>query len=482
MTAPPLEADLGNVVGEIFRGWRRIVAGVLLGTAAGGAIVLFVPARFDASALVLVRTQDAGTGAIASKLGALAQFAPGGLSGALKDELETELALLHSRAVSGIVVDSLRLQVRLRNPERVPALTLVDSVQLPGRFKSVKATLHAGLNTIAQGKVWVRGDAPAIRVELIDREDAIDWVQDNFDARKTGGDVVSVAFRALDSLTSAAVPNLAIATYLVRRKTVDRGLNQRRLEFLAAKSDSVDRDLRSAATDLRVAQDAGGIPALEPAARAALDQVVALERAVGELRSEQGALDSLLAEAPRGGADVRRLAAFPALLRSPAVNDIVSQLSHLETQRAALEVTYSSSAAPVRAVVQARDSLLAQLLPLASTYARSLARQRATLEQDLARARQQLLKLPGAAQGIAPAEAKLKRLATLDAGMGAQVLDARMAALTEGGDVRLIDPAVAPRKVAFPRPLLTIALGALGGLLSGVAFSLLAPPSRTRAA
>ena len=465
MTAPPLEADLGNVVGEIFRGWRRIAAGVLLGTAAGGAIVLFVPARFDASALVLVRTQDAGTGAIASKLGALAQFAPGGLSGALKDELETELALLRSRAVLGIVVDSLRLQVRLRNPERVPALTLVDSVQLPGRFKPVKATLQPGLNTIAQGKVWVRGDAPAIRVELIDREDAIDWVQNNFDARKTGGDVVLVAFRALDSLTSAAVPNLAIATYLVRRKTVDRGLNQRRL-----------------ATELRVAQDAGGIPALEPAARAALDRVVALERAVGELRSEQGALDSLLAEAPRGGADVRRLAAFPALLRSPAVNDIVSQLSHLETQRAALEVTYSSSAAPVRAVVQARDSLLAQLLPLASTYARSLARQRATLEQDLARARQQLLKLPGAAQGIFLAEAKLQRLATLDAGMGAQVLDARMAALTEGGDVRLIDPAVAPRKVAFPRPLLTMALGALVGLLSGVAFSLLAPPSRTRAA
>ena len=481
MSQPPLETDVGTIVAEIAHGWKRIVAGVVTGVVIAAAIVLFVPARFDARALVLVRTQDTGASAIAGKLGALAQFAPGGLGGALKDELETELAILQSRAVAGTVVDSLRLQIRIKSPEHAPSVALVDSLQLPNRFKPEAVTLVPGLNTVPQGKIWLKRDAPTVRARLMDREDAIDWVGENFEARKQGGDVVRVSFRARDSVTSAAVPNLAIATYLGRRKTVDRGLNQRRLEFLAAKSDSVDRDLKVAAGALRGAQDAGGIPSLEPAARALLDQQVTLETAVGQLRGEQGAMDSLLAEASRPGADARRLAAFPSLLKSPAVNDLVSQLSRLETQRSALEATYASSSAPVRAVVQARDSLVAQLLPMARTYAQSMARQRATMEQDLSRVRARVKTLPAAAQGIVVAEARLKRLATLDAGMGAQVLDARLAALTEGGEVRLIDAAVAPRKVAFPKPLLTFALGALVGLLAGVTATLLWP-ARARAA
>lgn len=481
MNSAPLETDVGTIVTEVALGWRRIVAGVVVGVVMAGAVVLFVPARFDARALVLVRTQESGAGAIAGKLGALAQFAPGGLGGALKDELETELAILQSRAVAGNVVDSLRLQLRIKSPEHAPSVTLVDSLQLPNRFKPAVVTLVAGLNTVPQGTIWLKRDAPTVRAKLMDREDAIDWVDENFEARKQGGDVVRVTFRARDSVTAAAVPNLAIATYLGRRKTVDRGLNQRRVEFLAAKSDSVDRDLKVAAGALRSAQDAGGIPSLEPAARALLDQVVTLETAVGQLRGEQGALDSLLAEASRPGADVRRLAAFPSLLKSPAVNDLVSQLSHLETQRAALEATYASSSAPVRAVVLARDSLVTQLLPMARTYTQSLGRQRVALEQDLSRVRARVKTLPAAAQGIVIAEARLKRLATLDAGMGAQVLDARLAALSEGGEVRLIDAAVEPRKVAFPRPGLTLALGALVGLLAGVTATLLWP-ARVRAA
>lgn len=237
MNQAPLETDVGTVVAEIAGSWRLAVGGVVSGLAVAFAIVLFVPARFDARALVLVRTQETGAGAIAGKLGALAQFAPGGLGGALKDELETELAILQSRAVAGIVVDSLRLQLRIKSPEHSPSVALVDSLQLTGRFRPVAVSLVAGVNTLPQGKIWLKTGAPAVRAKMMDREDAIDWVDDNFEARKQGGDVVRISFRARDSVTSAAVPNLAIATYLGRRKTVDRGLNQRRLEFLAAKSD-----------------------------------------------------------------------------------------------------------------------------------------------------------------------------------------------------------------------------------------------------
>jgi len=60
--------------------------------------------------------------------------------------------------------------------------------------------------------------------------------------------------------------------------------------------------------------------------------------------------------------------------------------------------------------------------------------------------------------------------------MGAQVLTARLAALAEGGDVRVIDEAVSPRRVTFPRPLPTIAMGLVGGAIAGFVIALLGVP------
>ena len=70
----------------------------------------------------------------------------------------------------------------------------------------------------------------------------------------------------------------------------------------------------------------------------------------------------------------------------------------------------------------------------------------------------------------------MARLAAMNAGMGAQVLTARLAALAEGGDVRLIDEAVSPRRVTFPRPLPTIALGLVGGAIVGFVLALIGVP------
>jgi len=64
----------------------------------------------------------------------------------------------------------------------------------------------------------------------------------------------------------------------------------------------------------------------------------------------------------------------------------------------------------------------------------------------------------------------------MNVGMGAQVLTARLAALAEGGDVRVIDEAVSPRRVTFPRPLPTIALCLAGGAVVGFVLALFGVP------
>src|SRR4029078_5078685 len=88
----------------------------------------------------------------------------------------------------------------------------------------------------------------------------------------------------------------------------------------------------------------------------------------------------------------------------------------------------------------------------------------------------QISRLPGQTAAVAKEQAEVARLAAMNVGMGAQVLTARLAALAEGGDVRVIDEAVSPRRVTFPRPLPTIALGLVGGAIIGFVLALVGVP------
>jgi uncharacterized protein involved in exopolysaccharide biosynthesis len=278
-------------------------------------------------------------------------------------------------------------------------------------------------------------------------------------------------------VTAQQVPNLLTAVYMFRRKTVDRGLNQRRLEFLAAKADSVRGDLRQSADVLAsVAGRSGSGATPDIAARALAEETGALEAKLSEIRASEAALDSVVATTPGRVLDPRRLAGVPDLLRSPALNDLVGQIAKVETDRTLLLASRPESSPQAVALAHARDSLIAQLLPLATSYRQSLARQRASIERDLGVLHAQLARLPGQSAAVAKEQAELARLSAMNVGMGAQVLSARLAALAEGGDVRLIDEAVAPRRVTFPRPIPTIVIGLVGGALAGLVVVLLGVP------
>jgi uncharacterized protein involved in exopolysaccharide biosynthesis len=475
--AVPFVIDLRVAAGVLRRRALFVLGGILAGAVVAAAILLFVPPRFDGRAMMLIRTSSAldPTAMVKEKMGALSELMPSslGLSGN-EEELATELALLQSRAVLGAVVDSLSLEIVPKKPNRVPASSLVDSVRLTGRFKPVKVPLVAGVNRFPSATIWAKQSG---EVKLLDREDAVDEMVERLSVRKAGGGAVEITYRARDSVSAARVPNLVAAIYMQRRKTVDRGLNQRRLEFLAAKADSVRGDLRHSADVLAdVSRRAGAGAAPEIAGRALAEQTGALEAKLSELKASESALDSFVTTSGQRGFDPRRLAGIPDLLKSPAVNELVSQMAKVETDRTVLLATRPETAPQVVALGHARDSLAGQLMPLATSFRQSLARQRASLEQDLQILHAQISRLPGQAAAVAKEQAEMARLAAMNAGMGAQVLSARLAALAEGGDVRLIDEAVSPRRVTFPRPLPTIALGLLGGAVVGFVLALVGVP------
>jgi uncharacterized protein involved in exopolysaccharide biosynthesis len=475
--AVPFVIDLRVAAGVLRRRALVVLGGILAGALVAAAILLFVPPRFDGRAMMLIRTSSAldPTAMVKDKMGALSELMPSSLGlGGSEEELATELALLQSRAVLGSVVDSLSLEVVPKKPNRVPASSLVDSLRLTGRFKPVKVPLVTGVNRFPTATIWAKQGG---EIKLLDREDAIDEMVDRLSVRKAGGGAVEITYRARDSVSAARVPNLVAAIYMQRRKTVDRGLNQRRLEFLAAKADSVRGDLRHSADVLAdVSRRAGAGAAPDIAGRALAEQTGALEAKLSELKASEAALDSFVTTSGQRGFDPRRLAGIPDLLKSPAVNELVSQMAKVETDRTVLLATRPETAPQVVALAHARDSLAGQLMPLATSFRQSLARQRASLEQDLQLLHAQISRLPGQAAAVAKEQAEMARLAAMNAGMGAQVLSARLAALAEGGDVRLIDEAVSPRRVTFPRPLPTIALGLVGGAVVGFVLALVGVP------
>jgi uncharacterized protein involved in exopolysaccharide biosynthesis len=172
----PFVIDLRAVAGAVRRRALIVVLATIAGGLAATAVVLFSTPRFDGRAMMLIRTSSSDpTSLVKDKLGALGELMPSnlGLGGGTEEELATELALLQSRAVVGAVVDSLRLEIIPRSPDRVPATAVVDSVSAVVRFKPVKLPVVAGANKLPQATVWAKH---AAEIKMLDREDAIDDV------------------------------------------------------------------------------------------------------------------------------------------------------------------------------------------------------------------------------------------------------------------------------------------------------------------
>ncbi len=116
----------------------------------------------------------------------------------------------------------------------------------------------------------------------------------------------------------------------------------------------------------------------------------------------------------------------------------------------------------------------AQLLPLANTYASSLAKQRTELERMRDSLDAQLGSLPGAAESGLTLQRDVKRLSTTELAVQAQRVEARLAAIGEGGDARQVDVAEPMKKPAFPTPAISYGVGGGAGLVLGIIAALMA--------
>lgn len=495
-TASPDTIDLADVARSVRRGWRVVLASVVVCLVLALLVILFGPRRFEGKASAIVRSADPSS-SLLSRLGgdALGGFAAGAgaLFGSGGSQLETEIQILESNSVIGEVVDSLLLQVQPREPSGEPATRFVREVRLPGSFKPLDLDFAragagqfevrgAGANTTVSAGGVVRTPAGTLRLadslpasftlRLVDHQDAVRQVSKHLDVKKAGGEVIAVSYRAPDSITAAAVPNVALSTYLARKKTSDRGVNAHRVEFLSAQLDTTAVELASSEQALRKFQERSGLLDPEVMGKLELEQAADLRKSLGEVEVEQGALDQMLSQVAAGHMTKRQLAAFPAFLKSGGINDLLSKISELETQRTKLLERRLESDEEVVALTRSISDLESQLVPLGKAYSGALQRQRTTIEGQLATMSAQLDQFPGEAQTSGRLMREVKRLGLTYAALQTQLVEARLSAIAEGGDIRALDVASVPKKVAFPDPQLTAAAGLGAGLFIGLLLAL----------
>ncbi len=490
---PPRAADVvevGEIVGALRRRWRTIAGAVLSAAAIGVALLVFAPRRYDGASTVLVRDRDGAGGSLLSRLGVPTDLAPAGMAAPLRSSIETELQILRSRSLLEAVSDSLGLQVRVVEPAGAAPWTLVQPRPYAGAFRKIRMRFTRdgggfrvtgrGLDArVAPGRPLVTGAgvlalAPeplpdVFEVQVLDREDAMERLGKRLGVDKVGGDVARLSFAAPDSLSAASVPNALVAHYLARRKTVDRGVNQHRAEFVSLQLDSVGAQLASAEAALRSYQERTGVLDPELVARLDLEGESKLREQVAANEVERAALDQMLAQVTSGTINDRQLAAYPTFLRSPAINEILAQLSRLDIQRTTLLERRTEADPEVQSLTTSIRQLEGQLRPIGVAYAGALRRQRAELSTLTARFDSSVAALPAAGQEFGRRTRDVRRLSQATLALQTQLLDAQLAAIGEGGDVRQIDHAFVPKRPTFPRPLPVMASALAAGALVGIA-------------
>jgi tyrosine-protein kinase Etk/Wzc len=487
--------ELSHVARAIARGWRAIVAFTALGIIGAALVILFAPRKYTGSGTLVLKAANPVGSSPLSQIPGLSDISAGLLGG--KSPMETEIEVLSSRSLIGTVVDSLLLQAKVVGRAPLPPRQVLSRIDAPGsfaerRYRFVKNATGGGyrfegddgsgemtpgaVTRLPVGEVTFAAAAelPAsFDLRLRDREDAVTWVDKHLKVGKEKGEVASIMYRGDDSVSAAMVPNTLIDAYLARRRGADRGVNQRRVEFLTAKNDSMERALALAARALRREQEASGVLDPMESAKIDLESAAELRTKLTNVLVEQGALKQLIDQINAKTVDPRELAAYPAFLGSAVINSLVGQIADLETRRMLLLATREEGDRDVVAIEKSAANAKAKLLPFAQTYAEALAKERADLEASLSKIDQSLARLPKAAESSGQLERDVLSLSKMAAVLQAQIVDAKLAAIGEGGDIKPLDLAYPPKKPSFPNPILTAGIGVTGGLFFGLFAALL---------
>ena len=425
--------------------------------------------------------------------GGVAEGPTNGFAGSSADPLLSQVALLTSRTVAGVVADSMSMlrlwtrdfPMRLLADVHVASTVGVDSLQLDFKSDSVIVSGRSrAIRTVYGRSLQVNGVSFTLVAKpraqrgtlwVIGRERAISRVLGGLRVtQRPRTDILDVAYTASDPDHAWQVVNRVVEVF--RTVSADEAQQQSRLrrEFLEGQlriNDSLLADARDARGAFRRRAGRAGSNQQGGAQQAGIDQLQ-LERAQldADRRMYRGLLASLDTVSSRGTREALRAAASnPAVSASVAVGQLFTQLMQYENARDSLtarstnhadlprlnQLVSTTEAKLLHAVQSALKGLTASLDIRISAFDDLRARRVASAEQ-----------LSASDPGEARLEERVENGRKIADELRIEYQKARIAEAVEVGHVEIVDLAVgsAPLGIGLAQQL---ALGLLLGLVLG---------------
>ncbi len=412
------------------------------------------------------------------------------------DPLLSIVELLRSRAVAGVVVDSLGLQLVSWTPEfSFEELTRVtvdpraagDSVFVTFRESDVQAKrgdrqveaqygqlLNLG---VVQFSVRSRPNLPNAILGIRSREMVIDGlVAGLLVTRREATDVIDVRYIAEDPRTAQRIVNSTVHAFQALNIQWARERSQRRSEFLAEQLSGTDSALARAQGELAAFRSqqrmASSATAMEQRQTALLQIETQLEQLDADKSTFSGLMDRLKSkDSTTRGEAIRALATSTAMGDNPAVGDLYRQLLGYQSRLDSM-TSGPWKAAPTNPDLIQLNSLYSstqeKLVQAVGSHMAGLDSRRGALNRLGGSIGRSIQVLPQMAEEEMRLERRVNAFASTSDDLRAQYQKARMAEEVEAGDIDIVSLAPLPAVPLISGAVLKLALGVFLGLIFGL--------------
>jgi succinoglycan biosynthesis transport protein ExoP len=420
------------------------------------------------------------------------------------NEVKTEMEVLRSRLLAGGVVDSLGLQLRVAAPVGVPSRELVANVRTEPELHPASYVLRRASDgsfiaraydggrpqRVRVGESVTLGGAtlellPAalqhavIEIQTATRDAAIDSLQATLKVSRRGrdADILEVYFEGHDRQIVRDVPNVLLAKFLARRRTVQQTETRGAVVFLREQLVGLATQLGAAEDSMRDFRERSGVVSLPDQATGAVRRAADLHAQRDAIEVERVGLQSLMDEATTAvardpglaSAAYRKLAGFPTMLRSQAVVGLLGALQEADDRRAEMLTRRRPEDADVQLLTARVHDVETQLATITATYLQGLTSQAAALDRELDEAGRDIDRIPAEQVQFARLDRQTRILDGVFTLFQSRLKEAELAEAAYDPSVRVIDTATLPSEPIRPKPLINLVLALVAGLGLGTA-------------
>jgi capsular exopolysaccharide synthesis family protein len=468
------------------------------------AATFYMSPRYESMAALRIVAEKSGAGGMLEQLGDVADL--GALTGLGSDDLDTDLGIMRSRRMADPVAEAVGLQVELKAPRR-PRSEVLKVVSAPrdravgiyrldrqddGSYAVTTEASEAPVSPPARVRIGapfsvggvtlalqpsLRARPPErVRFEIRPFREAVDDLQEKLhvDRQESGSRLVEIGYRHKDPRVAADVVNGLADGFIAYKRSTSTSESRSSATVLREQVASYRTQLAAAENRLRQFRESARVLAPEAEAVQEIKRSGEMQLRFDEMRVERASLRNLLGEvrgAPRGSstATYRKLATFPSFVENPNVNELMSSLATLDSERAQLLGRRTDEDEDVRLLSSRIAGIEGQLLRMAEDYLRSLDLQLASADEAIARVGAEMAAMPSRDMTFVGLTRDVKMLNEVYLLLQARLKEAEITEAVTQDAAHVVDYGLVAREPETPKPLLNFVLSMVLGLLVGVA-------------